>query len=65
MSKSKKKSEPLGALPMADLPVQPSKKIVVRYLPEAPEGQEEKAIHPRRSIPTLPRGANTPDRTTV
>jgi len=51
-----------GTLPASDLPEQDSEEVNIRYLPEAPKGDVNRTIHPRRPYPTVPEGEDVPDR---
>ena len=49
-------------LPASDLPEQDSKEVYISYLPEPPQGDVNRTIHPRRPYPTIPEGDDIPDR---
>jgi len=54
--------ERTGKLPTSDLPERNTKEVHIRYSPDAPKGDVNRTIHPRRPYPTPPEGEDVPDR---
>jgi hypothetical protein len=59
MPRKARKGKP--ALPADELPSQAGEPVTVRYTPRPPRGSPDKAIHRRRKVPPVPKGAEIPD----
>jgi hypothetical protein len=60
---TRKKSPVQGTLSRAETQSLPVEEACVEYLSSAPIIPDDKEIHPRKNIPPVPEGPETPDET--